>query len=261
VAKYRPITKTDFANLRWKRCSSYRFAARDAVVPLVVLELPRACMTLPIAFVQQGEAFVPAAVQGLQPGQNLFVAADGRWMGPYVPAAYRSYPFALAKADNGQFVLCVDADSDLVGEGHAEAFFDEQGEPSQSVKGILDFLQQIRANREATIRICAALNAENLIQPWPITLKHKDGEQTAQGLCRIDEARFNSLDADALRRVQQAGALAVAYCQLLSMQHLQTLGKLAEAHAGANGQLSSTSNGELDLEFLNSNDTLSFGPH
>jgi hypothetical protein len=182
-------------------------------------------------------------------------------MGPYVPAAYRSYPFALAKADNGQFVLCVDADSDLVGEGHAEAFFDEQGEPSQSVKGILDFLQQIRANREATIRICAALNAENLIQPWPITLKHKDGEQTAQGLCRIDEARFNSLDADALRRVQQAGALAVAYCQLLSMQHLQTLGKLAEAHAGANGQLSSTSNGELDLEFLNSNDTLSFGPH
>lgn len=261
MAKYQAITKTDFANLRWKRCSGYRFAARDAVAPLVAQELPKACMTLPIAFVQQGEAFVPAAVQGLQPGQNLFVAADGRWMGPYVPAAYRSYPFALAKADNDQLVLCVDTDSGLVGEGHAEAFFDEQGEPSQPVKAVLNFLQQIRANREATIRICAALNAEDLIQPWPITLKGKDGEQTVQGLYRIDEARFNSLDADALHRVQRAGALPVVYCQLLSMQHLQTLAKLAEAHAGANARPSTAPNGELDLEFLNSNDTLSFGPH
>jgi hypothetical protein len=261
VPRYQAITKTEFAKLRWKRSSSYQFAARDAVAPLVVQELPKACMTLPIAFVRQGEAFVPAAVQGLQAGQNLFVAADGRWMGPYIPAAYRGYPFALANDGNDQLVLCVDADSGLVGEDHAEAFFDEQGKPSQPVKAVLDFLQQLRANRQATIRICAALNAEDLIQPWPITLKGKDGEQTVQGLYRIDEARFNSLDADALHRVQRAGALPVVYCQLLSMQHLQTLGKLADAHAGANARPSSPPTGELDLDFLNNNGTLSFGLH
>jgi len=83
VPKYQAITKTDFANLRWKRYESYHFAALDALAPLVVQELPKACMTLPIAFIQQGEAFVPAAVQGLQPGQNLFVSPDGRWIGPY----------------------------------------------------------------------------------------------------------------------------------------------------------------------------------
>ena len=63
MPKYQAITKTDFANLRWKRYESYHFAALDAVAPLVVQELPKACMTLPIAFIQQGEAFVPAAVQ------------------------------------------------------------------------------------------------------------------------------------------------------------------------------------------------------
>lgn len=262
---YQAITKTDFANLRWKRYENYHFAALDAVAPLVVQELPKACMTLPIAFIQQGETFVPAAVQGLQPGHNLFVSPDGRWIGPYTPAAYRGYPFALANADNGQVVLCVDTDSGLVGEDCTETFFDEQGEPSQSVKAVLDFLQQVRSNREATLRICAALLAEDLIQPWPITLKGEQGEKTVQGLYRIDEAKLNNLSADALHRLQQAGALPVAYCQLLSMQHLQTLGKLAQAHASAKAQsqqaLPTSANGELDLEFLNNNDTISFGPH
>ncbi len=265
MPKYQAITKTDFANLRWKRYENYHFAALDAVAPLVVQELPKACMTLPIAFIQQSEAFVPAAVQGLQPGQNLFVSRDGRWIGPYTPAAYRGYPFALANADYGQVVLCVDTDSGLVGEDYTETFFDEQGEPSQSVKAVLDFLQQVRSNREATLRICAALQAEELIQPWPITLKGEQGEKTVQGLYRIDEAKLNNLSADALQQLQQAGALPVAYCQLLSMQHLQTLGKLAEAYASAKAQsqaaLPTTDTGELDLEFLNNNDTISFGPH
>lgn len=263
MPKYQAITKTDFANLRWKRFDSVRFAAQDAVAPLVVQELPRACLSLPIAFIPQGDAFVPAAVQGLQPGKNLFVSPDGRWIGPYTPAIYRGYPFALADADNGQVVLCVDTDSGLVGEHHSEPFFDEQGEPSPSVKAVFDFLQQVRRNREITLRVCAALQAEALIQPWPVTLKGEHGETSVQGLYRIDEARLNSLSADALHRLQQAGALPVAYCQLLSMQHLATLGQLAQAHAQAAARqaqtLPTTASGELDLEFLNSGDTISFG--
>lgn len=222
-------------------------------------------MTLPIAFIQQGEAFVPAAVQGLQPGQNLFVSPDGRWIGPYTPAAYRGYPFALANADNGQVVLCVDTDSQLVGEDHTETFFNEQGEPSQSVKAVLDFLQQVCSNREATLRICAALQAEELIQPWPITLKGEQGEKTVQGLYRIDEAKLNSLSDEALHRLLQADALPVAYCQLLSMQHLQTLGQLAQAHDQAKAQaankLPASATGELDLDFLNNHGIISFGNH
>jgi len=265
MPKYQAVSKTTHANLRWKRYDNYHFAALDAVAPLVVQELPRAAMALPVAFIEQDGHFIPAAVQGLQPGQNLFVAPDGRWIGAYTPATYRGYPFALANAENDQLVLCVDADSGLVGEDHAERFFDDSGEPSQSVKDVLNFLQQVRANRELTQRLCAALDAEGLIQPWPITLKSEKGEQTLQGLYRIDEAKFNSLDAEALHRVHQSGALPVVYCQLLSMQHLQALGKLADAHAQAKAQsqqaLPTTGNGELDLEFLSNNGTISFGPH
>jgi len=265
MSKYQAVSKSAYASLRWKRYDNYHFAALDAVAPLVVQELPKACMALPVAFIQQDGKFIPAAVQGLQPGQNLFVAADGRWIGPYTPATYRGYPFALANAENEQLVLCVDADSGLVGEEHTERFFDDSGEPSQSVKDVLNFLHQVRTNRELTVRLCAALDAEGLIQPWPITLKSEQGEQAVEGLYCIDEAKFNSLDAEALHRVHQSGALPVVYCQLLSMQHLQTLGQLTEAHAQAKAQSQTaqltTGNGELNLDFLSHDGTISFGSH
>lgn len=266
MPNYQAVSKSTHANLCWKRYDNYHFAAMDAVAPLVAQELPKAAMVLPIAFIQQDGKFIPAAVQGLQLGQNLFVAPDGRWIGPYTPATYRGYPFALANAENDQLVLCVDADSGLVGEDQAERFFDDSGEPSQSVKDVLNFLQQVRANRELTVRLCAALHAEDLIQPWPIKVKGKDDQgQTLQGLYRIDEAKLNALSREALYRIHQAGALPLAYCQLLSMQHLQMLGKLADAHAQAKAQsqqaLPTSADGELNLKFLNNSGTISFGPH
>ena len=142
-----------------------------------------------------------------------------------------------------------------------------KGSMTESVKAVLHFLQQVQANRAVTERACAALQAEGLIQPWPVTLKSGQGEKTVQGLYRIDEDRLNGLGAEALQRLQQAGALSVAYCQLLSMQHLQMLGQLAAAHANANAQaqsqqaLPTTPSGEIDLEFLNHGGTLSFGAH
>lgn len=70
-----------------------RFAAADAVAPLTAVELPRAVMCLPVSFIQQGEGFFPAAVLSVQPGMNLLSPPTGRWIGNYIPATFRAYPF------------------------------------------------------------------------------------------------------------------------------------------------------------------------
>ena len=132
---YQAITRSQFDPLRWKPFDSYRFAATDAIAPLVAQELTKACLSLPIAFIRAQDQFSTAAVQGLQAGQNLFVARDGRWIGPYIPATYRGYPFALAQADNDQLVLCVDTDSELIGEQHEQPFFSDTGEPTAARPG------------------------------------------------------------------------------------------------------------------------------
>jgi hypothetical protein len=80
-----------------------------------------------------------------------------------------------------------------------------------------------------------------------------------EGLYRIDEVALNALSAEPFQEVRAAGALPVAYCQLLSMQHLAVLGELAKAKAeAASRALPVNAAGELDLEFMNDGPMLDF---
>jgi hypothetical protein len=257
------ISRMRHGALRWKRYSNYTFAAADAVIPLVAAELPQAAMSLPIAFIDQGGAYIPAAVLGLQPDDNAFVGPDMNWVGQYIPAAFRSYPFRLVQIEDGQQVLCIDEDSGLiVDETTGEVFFADNGQPSKAILEILGFLTQIEQSRVATATACAVLKKHGLIRPWAITVKTNGGEQQIVGLCQIDEAALNQLPNDALLEVRHAGALPIVYCQLLSMQHLPLLRKLIEARTKAAAQAEALSQlapkGELDLEFFNNGGTIDF---
>lgn len=256
---YTAISRSTHTSKRWNRHTHFTFAARDALAPLVAQELPRAQLHMPIAFIPQETGFTPVAILGLQAGQNLFVAPNGRWLGGYIPAAYRGYPFALASDVEGQQILVFDDDSGLINETGSEPFFDPEGNPAPAIQELLNFLTQLQQNRALTQRICNALAENQLIQPWPITLQVGTGQHQVEGLYRIDEIALNNLPADAFEVLRQTGALPIAYCQLLSMQHLPQLGTLFEAHQQAAQTLPTTPKGELDLEFLHKSDTLSFG--
>ena len=263
MADYQVITRERHGHQYWLKQSGHRFAAGDALCPLVAQELPKAVLSLPIGFIAEADHFVPVAVQGLAIGQNLLVAADGQWLAAYIPIPYRGYPFRMAATEQGEQVLCIDEASGLLSESAGEAFFNEDGTPAKAVLEILAFFNQIDANRQLTRSICTVLQLHGLIQPWPITVQGEHGAQKVEGLFRIDEAALNALTAEALSEVRTAGGLTVAYCQLLSMQHLSTLGILAQAHAEAEkarlAQEAMAQNGELHLGFMNDSGTFSFG--
>jgi hypothetical protein len=260
MPNYQAITSEHHAQRGWQRYSSYAFAAADSLAPLTAAELPKAVMSLPMAFIAQDEAFFPVAVLGLQAGMNLLLTHDGRWASHYIPAAFRSYPFRLAQTGNGQQVLCIDEASGLLTDSPAgERFFNGDGQPTQAILDILNFLTHIEQSRLATVAACAALQKHQLIRAWPITVKTDAGEQPIAGLFQIDEAALRQLPGEALHELAQSGALPVAYCQLLSMQHLPMLGQLAQARAKAAAPPAALPPGDLDLEFLKRSDTISFG--
>jgi len=134
------ISKEIFSGKAWRRYTGYAFAAGETLIPLVVAELAQAVPAMPLGFVQSGKGFQLVAVTSLQPGGNLFVAPDGRWLGAYVPAALRGYPFRLVKPqDRADSVLCIDEASGLVVEGgQGETFFDEDGRPSKALRDALE---------------------------------------------------------------------------------------------------------------------------
>lgn len=257
-----PISVNRHQAKRWQRYSDYSFAAKDAVCPVVPLELPRAMLTLPIGFFRSEEGVIPVAVQGLEPGHNFFVSPQGQWRGDYIPAFYRGYPFSLAGTAEGGQLLCIDEDSGLLSDEHGEAFF-EEGKPSKALADILTFLNQINASHRAGLKQCALLEEHGLMRPWTIKLDTEHGERQIGGLYCIDEKAFKTLTGAALLELRDAGVMPLIYCQMLSMQHLLKLARMSHGYVEARQQhaleLEAAAAAEADRAFLNEGGTISFG--
>jgi len=235
LANIKPVTLAYFADKCWKPLTDYRFTVGDSFSPLVVHELPRAVMSLPVAFMLDKDRYVLVAVQGFEPQKNMLVNADGKWLTAYVPAAYRCYPFILASSEKNRKILCFDEDSGcLTDTGGGEPFFDNE-KPSTTITEINKFLGMLDASKKKTDEICKSLQAHDLIQPWPLTANINDQGYNVRGLYRIDETALNTLPKDSLAELASSGAIKVSYCQLLSTQHMGSLQKLATLSGSKSG--------------------------
>ncbi|GAB4256075.1 MAG: hypothetical protein Kow0065_04600 [Methylomicrobium sp.] len=252
-----PITLERYNDKRWLRSTSYAFAATETVAPLVAQELIKAMMNMPLGFIKSETGFIPVAIQGMTSNKNLFVSAEGHWLGGYIPAVYRGYPFHLIRVEDGRQVLCFNEDSGLLTDtATGELFFSEDNTPSKAVTDVMNFLSQVEANRIQTARVCELLEKLDLFQPWHIKVKSEEGEKILQGIYRIDEEKLNRLALEEFDQIRQIGALPVIYSQLLSMQNLAKLVELARVQSRSSIPLPTDNAGNIDLEFLNKGGTI-----
>ena len=232
MAELAAITPERHAKKVWKHVTDYAFVAEDSGIKLVGAELSTAALAMPIGFIKLDAGYQLVAITSLQPGTNLYVAPDGKWLGGYIPAALRAYPFKLAQQEGaGESILCINEGSGLVVESteNGNAFFDDQDQPTQAIKDILNFLTKIKASRDATQETVNALADAGLIMPWKINLKQGEKVVPVESLFCIDEAELNKLDDEDFLAVRKGDGLALAYAQLLSMKQfalLERLGKL-----------------------------------
>lgn len=228
------LSRERHAHQGWKRHEHYTFAAAEAVVPLVGMELPGAAPAMPVAFIPAGTGYQLVGVLSLQPGSNLFVGPNGQWLGAYVPAIWRSYPFRVLLAEgSGQAVLCIDETSELVVDASAAdaVFFDAQGAPSATVREVLDWLSQVENSRIVTQEAVDALAGAGVIQPWPLQVERAGQKLSVAGLHCVNEAALNALDDAAYLELRRRQSLPVAYAQLLSMRQIAALERLSQVQA------------------------------
>src|SRR5690242_5058461 len=115
MVQFVPLSRDRHGAKACNQFANYAFAADRTVVPLVAAEFPNAARIMPIAFVEQSGEFVPVAVMSLTRGRNSFVGEDGRWIGRYIPAAFRNYPFSLLRRGSAEeWMLCVDETSPAI---------------------------------------------------------------------------------------------------------------------------------------------------
>jgi hypothetical protein len=222
--QFTPVSRERHAFKSWRPNSHFGFAATTCLVPLVRAELPRMATLMPVAFIQEAGGYMPAAVLSLGAGENQFVEPDGSWLGPYVPAFLRSHPFRLMRDQErpADRFLCIDEQFAVVpgSSPDAQPFFDAEGHLAPSLRAVVDFLEKLERDRIATEAASAALVEARLIRPWQITIRAAAGEKSVEGLYRVDDAALNALDDSKFLELRRAGALPMAYAQLMSMSQL-----------------------------------------
>lgn len=265
---YIPLTKTEHASKGWRKAESLAFASEQSAVPVLLDELPHLIPTMPLAFLQRttddgSSRYELVALLSVTPKLNLFVAPNGRWLGGYIPAEFRGYPFRLLRnPSSDQRVLCFDRDSGLLSEqpeADGEAFFDTEDQLSPAMQQVLSFLKQCEHSRQLSQNAVDALTQHGLITPWPIKLNTGEADpSTVKGLFRIDEAALRNLSGEALKTLSDTNALTLAYAQLLSQHRLNGLSKLYDLHARAKQAEASLSASDVEGVFGAQDDTLKF---
>lgn len=237
MTRWTAVSRQQHADARWRPRKGFDFARPLQVVDILIPELSKLLPHYALAFIRREERFQPVALLGLGGEKNLYVDADGKWLGRYVPAALRGYPFTLAAREDGDKVLCLN-EAHLVTEGAdgdgSQPLFGEEDKLADMAARSLDFLKQCDQARAGTAAATQSLADADLFQPWPLKVNRGEGQEplTIEGLFHINEQRLNALDAEAFAGLRRAGALLLAYSQLLSMAQTEQLAQRAE-HLGA----------------------------
>jgi len=227
-----PLTVEAFGHKFLKPLVGYSYAAGEGLAPIAGAEFPVVSRSLPIAFVQQGGEVGAVTLMSVVPRRNLLVGPDGRWLGPYVPAAIRAYPFRLVRREERpeEWVLCIDGDCPSIvdAENGAEALFGPDGSLAARVKAVVGELEQFEQSRLMTGNAVAALARVGVLRPWELKLA---SGAILNGLLRVDEVALNQLNDDRFLELRRVSGLALAYTQLLSMAHIATLQRMLDVHS------------------------------
>ncbi len=192
-----PLNPKDHGNLGLLRHEvAYAFAAGQHFVPLLITEFGPAACSYPIIFA--GEDRAPIAVMGLKPGENVFAPEAINRGEAYNPAYLRRYPFIVASSSdptNTAAVVCIDRDSDIVGENSAQPFF-ENGQFTPYAEQCVTFCQSYENERMMTIGALARMKELDLFEFRTVSFTPTDA--TGQPLPPVEVASFHAISMEKL---------------------------------------------------------------
>lgn len=182
---------------------SLDFAAGANFIPILLSELSEVAQELPVLFVPIGESeFALAAITGVQKESNLLIR-EGSWLGRYVPAFLRRYPFITLgnPGDTSQFTIAIDDQAQclkgvsLKGLPAQKHPLFEKDKPGKKLEELIPFLQKFHLDNQQTYAFCKRLQDLNLLVKSDLGVQDKQGKKyQVNGGWLIDEAALKALD-------------------------------------------------------------------
>lgn len=229
-----------------KSGADYSFAKGINSIPLTAVEFPSAASEFPIVFAGEGDDVMPVAVMGVQDNENLFIAEDGTVTADYTPAFLRRYPFVFSSSDDGaNFTLCIDETFEGCNQDNrGERLFDSEGEQTQYLKNVLEFLKEYQVQFARTQAFCKKLMELDILEPMGAEFTAAGQKMTLTGFMAINREKLKSLSGDQLAELAQTDGLELAYLSLQSLRNFTSMAsKVAEnveADAGSEDDAEAT---------------------
>ena len=221
-----PVIKEAMAKKRLKPLENFNFLANLPVVEVVLGEFSSAASSYPIFFVEREGSYTPVALLSLINDQNMFVEADGRWSGYYLPAAFRRFPFTIGPAMiDGKEVPALLVDEEMLSDSEGELLYGEDGanEAETPIGRTMRLITETDRHHAATRALVAELAAAGLIRNSDLQVQLTGQKHNITGLFGIDEKKLAELPDDQFLKLRHSGALSLAHIQLQSVGQVQRL--------------------------------------
>ena len=163
VVRFLPVDAR-LSGMRWKRYRSYDFAKEELGVPIVASEASLVASSMPFVFLNNKRDYVPYALCSLSSARNAFVSSEGRWLGSYVPARLRSYPFCLSGHPGDDTVLVREDAITAADEPESSPFLASHGGLSEPVRKVQRFLIECRSEMEKTAKLMRKVDGLGLFE-------------------------------------------------------------------------------------------------
>lgn len=221
-----PVNSQRHGDLSVKTGGDFDFARTVNSVPLTTVEFRRAAGEYAVVFAGEGEAIMPVAILGAEAERNAFVKEDGAWDGEYVPAFVRRYPFVFSSNDDAStFTLCVDEGfAGCNREGRGERLFDADGNRTQYLETVLNFVKEYQAQFQRTRAFCARLAELGLLEPMQANFTLPDGtKRNLTGFTAVNRTKLKELDDAELARMVRGDELELIHLHLYSMNNFSRM--------------------------------------
>lgn len=217
---------------RLKAPSNYEMTRAMHVVFTIAAEFPQVCVEHPIIFVHTGEKLPdgkemisPVTLLGLVVNENLRVDEAGQWIGRYVPAFIRRYPFLTAPMQGQELPsLFVDMAYEGFNDTEGDPLFDVEGKPTQSLRQVVDFMEQFDREQWRTRLFCERLLQLDILQPMTADATLPNGESIkVEGFLSVNEDKFSKLPDETVIELHRSGMLMLIHAHMLSLAQVRGL--------------------------------------
>lgn len=237
--KMTPLNSSQHGSLKLFPANNIDYAKGTHFAHLVAPEFGPAAAVFPIVFIENSESqeLEPVVMLGFEPGQNLAINDEGQWGAPFVPATIRQYPFGYStvEAQPDKWVLVFDEDSDILNEEKGEPLFDENGEQTEVLESVMQFIAELQGAAAATEEFCRYMKEKGLFAPLNLRIPRGETTLAIDDVQGIDETKFNELPDETIIEIKNRGYLPLMYAHLLSLSQIDRMVVLDSEAAASSG--------------------------